>query len=89
VVITQLPFAVPTDPVGATYAEWLESKGRNAFVEVTIPQATRTLIQYCGRLIRSEADQGRIVILDRRLINKRYGARMLADLPDFRREIEA
>ncbi len=87
VVITQLPFAVPTDPVGATYAEWLEVQGRNAFVEVSIPQATRTLIQYCGRLIRSERDRGRIVILDNRLLNKRYGPRMLAALPDFTREI--
>src|SRR5690606_12062814 len=34
VVITQLPFSVPTDPVDATYAEWLEANGRNAFVEV-------------------------------------------------------
>jgi ATP-dependent DNA helicase DinG len=85
VVITQLPFAVPTDPVGATYAEWLETQGRNAFVEVSIPQATRTLIQYCGRLIRSETDSGRVVILDTRLLTRRYGARMLAALPAFRR----
>lgn len=87
VVITQLPFAVPTDPVGATYAEWLEARGRNAFVEVTIPQATRTLIQYCGRLIRGESDTGRIVILDNRVLSRRYGSRMLAALPDFAREL--
>jgi ATP-dependent DNA helicase DinG len=89
VVITQLPFAVPTDPVGATYAEWLEARGRNAFVEVTIPQATRTLIQYCGRLIRGENDSGRIVILDNRLLTRRYGARMLSALPDFDRLLGA
>lgn len=87
VVVTQLPFAVPTDPVGATYAEWLEARGRNAFVEVSVPQATRTLIQYCGRLIRSERDHGRIVILDSRLLTRRYGPRMLAALPDFQREL--
>ncbi|ODV12079.1 MAG: helicase, partial [Rhodanobacter sp. SCN 68-63] len=88
VVITQLPFAVPTDPVGATYAEWLESRGRNPFIEVTIPEATRLLIQYCGRLIRSEADRGRIVLLDRRVVVKRYGERMLQALPPFERAIE-
>jgi len=87
VVITQLPFAVPTDPVGATYAEFLESRGRNAFIEVSIPQATRTLIQYCGRLIRGEGDRGRIVILDRRLVTKRYGGQILAALPGFARDI--
>lgn len=88
VVITQLPFSVPTDPVDATYAEWLEAHGRNAFVEVSVPNATRTLIQYCGRLIRNEDDIGRIVILDRRIVSKRYGAGMLRALPPFQRVLE-
>jgi ATP-dependent DNA helicase DinG len=88
VVITQLPFAVPTDPVGATYAEWLESRGRNPFIEVSIPEATRLLTQYCGRLIRNESDRGRIVLLDRRVVTKRYGAGMLKALPPFQRVIE-
>jgi ATP-dependent DNA helicase DinG len=88
VVITQLPFAVPTDPVGATYAEWLESRGRNPFIEVSVPEATRLLTQYCGRLIRNENDTGRIVLLDRRVVTKRYGAGMLRALPPFRRVIE-
>ncbi len=88
VVITQLPFAVPTDPVGATYAEWLESRGRNPFIEVSVPEATRLLTQYCGRLIRSETDRGRIVLLDRRVVTKRYGSGMLRALPPFERRIE-
>jgi ATP-dependent DNA helicase DinG len=88
VVITQLPFAVPTDPVGATYAEWLESRGRNPFIEVSVPEATRLLTQYCGRLIRSESDRGRIVLLDRRVVTKRYGSGMLKALPPFQRVIE-
>jgi ATP-dependent DNA helicase DinG len=88
VVVTQLPFAVPTDPVGATYAEWLESRGRNPFIEVSVPDATRILTQYCGRLIRTETDTGRIVLLDRRVVTKRYGTGMLRALPPFAREIE-
>ncbi len=88
VVITQLPFAVPTDPVGATYAEWLESRGRNPFIEVSVPDATRLLTQYCGRLIRNETDRGRIVLLDRRVVTKRYGSGMLRALPPFQRAIE-
>ncbi|MFC3128002.1 ATP-dependent DNA helicase DinG [Coralloluteibacterium stylophorae] len=87
VVVTQLPFSVPTDPVDATYAEWLEENGRNAFVEVSVPNAIRTLVQYCGRLIRNEDDTGRIVILDRRIVVKRYGAQMLRALPPFSRDI--
>jgi ATP-dependent DNA helicase DinG len=88
VVITQLPFAVPTDPVGATYAEWLESRGRNPFLEVAVPEATRLLTQYCGRLIRSETDRGRIVLLDRRVVTRQYGTQMLKALPPFQRVIE-
>ncbi|QAU24515.1 ATP-dependent DNA helicase DinG [Dyella sp. M7H15-1] len=88
VVITQLPFAVPTDPVGATYAEWLESCGRNPFLEVAVPEATRLLTQYCGRLIRSETDRGRIVLLDRRVVTRQYGSQMLKALPPFQRVIE-
>ncbi|MDA3913800.1 ATP-dependent DNA helicase DinG [Oleiagrimonas sp.] len=88
VVVTQLPFAVPTDPVGATWAEWLESQGRNPFFEVSLPDATRLLTQYCGRLIRTETDRGRIVLLDRRVVLRRYGQQMLDALPPFTRVIE-
>lgn len=88
VVITQVPFQVPTDPVSATYAEWLESQNRNPFAEVAIPDATRLLTQYAGRLVRTEQDTGQIVILDRRLVRQRYGKRMLDALPPFRRVIE-
>lgn len=88
VVVTQLPFAVPTDPVGATYAEWLETQGRNPFFEVSVPDATRLLTQYCGRLIRTEDDHGRIVLLDRRVVLRRYGQQMLDALPPFARVIE-
>lgn len=87
VVVTQIPFQVPTDPVGSTYAKWLEDNGRNPFMEVTVPSATRTMVQYCGRLIRSETDVGRVVILDRRIINKRYGSLMLRALPPFGQDV--
>jgi len=88
VVITQVPFSVPTDPVGATYAEYLVSQNRNPFAEVSIPDATRILTQYAGRLVRTETDTGQIVILDRRLVRQKYGKGMLASLPPFRRVIE-
>lgn len=88
VVITQLPFAVPTDPIGATLAEWYEKCGRNPFKEIAIPDAIRILTQYCGRLIRTTTDAGRICILDRRLIEKSYGRGILGALPPFRREID-
>ena len=53
VIIVRLPFSVPDDPVDATLAEWLESKGRNPFMEISVPDASVRLIQACGRLIRT------------------------------------
>ncbi|MBN8726144.1 MAG: ATP-dependent DNA helicase DinG [Xanthomonadales bacterium] len=87
VVITQVPFAVPTDPQTATLSEWIESRGHNAFSLVAIPHALRTLTQFAGRLIRGPGDSGRIVILDSRLLSRHYGRRILDALPPFRRVI--
>lgn len=87
VVVTQLPFAVPTAPVEATRNEWYEATGRNPFLELTVPAALRTLTQFCGRLIRTESDTGTISVLDRRLVVKQYGRKMLAGLPPFRQQI--
>lgn len=88
VVITRLPFAVPDDPVGATLAEWIESRGGNAFMRISVPDASIKLVQACGRLIRKEADQGRISLLDRRVLTRRYGCALLDALPPFVREID-
>jgi ATP-dependent DNA helicase DinG len=85
VVIVRLPFSVPDDPVDATLAEWLESKGRNPFMELSVPGASVRLIQACGRLIRTETDTGKITILDKRIVSKRYGSMLIQALPPFRR----
>ncbi|QJQ94730.1 MULTISPECIES: ATP-dependent DNA helicase DinG [Halomonadaceae] len=88
VVITRLPFAVPDDPVGATLAEWIESRGGNPFMRIAVPDASIKLVQACGRLIRKEQDSGRITLLDRRVLTRRYGQALLDSLPPFRREID-
>jgi ATP-dependent DNA helicase DinG len=88
VIIAKLPFAVPDDPVDEAQAEWLEAAGRNAFSEMSLPDAAMRLVQACGRLIRHENDHGRITLLDRRVVTARYGRSLLAALPAFRREIQ-
>lgn len=88
VVIAKLPFAVPDDPIEATLAEWIEAQGRNAFMEITVPDAALKLVQACGRLLRSETDRGKITLLDRRIVTKRYGNAILNSLPPFTRIIE-
>lgn len=85
VVIAKIPFAVPDDPVGATLSEWIESRGGNSFFDIMMPDAALRLVQACGRLMRTETDQGDITILDKRLITQRYGRVLLDALPPFRR----
>lgn len=89
VIITKLPFAVPDDPLSEATAEWLEAEGRNPFVELQVPDAAMKLVQACGRLIRHEADHGRITLLDRRVVTRRYGQTLLQSLPPFRLVVEA
>ncbi|PSL14874.1 ATP-dependent DNA helicase DinG [Marinobacterium halophilum] len=87
VFITKLPFSVPDDPVDATMAEWIEARGGNAFTDWTVPAASMRLTQAVGRLLRTEQDTGRVVLLDRRVVTRRYGRQLLDSLPPFRREI--
>ncbi|NQZ12696.1 MAG: ATP-dependent DNA helicase DinG, partial [Algicola sp.] len=88
VIITKIPFAVPTSPVEEAHAEYIKARGGNPFMELSVPQASKKLVQACGRLLRNENDVGRVVILDRRLISKRYGKMMLDALPPFKRKID-
>lgn len=88
VVITRLPFSVPDDPIEASLAEWVSLRGGNPFMEITVPDASIKLVQAVGRLLRTENDTGRVTILDRRIIARRYGQLLLDALPPFRRIIE-
>ncbi|MCY9861553.1 ATP-dependent DNA helicase DinG [Vibrio coralliirubri] len=84
VIITKIPFGTPTDPVSIIYAEDLESRGRNSFVEISLPDASRQLIQAAGRLIRTVEDSGRVIILDNRMSTARYASKLLKALPPFK-----
>lgn len=88
VIITKLPFGVPDDPVDATMSEWIENAGGNAFMQWTVPATSMRLTQAVGRLLRSESDTGQVILLDRRVVTKRYGRQLLDALPPFNRQIE-
>ena len=88
VIIAKLPFAAPDNPLDAAHAELLERDGRNAFMELTVPEASLKLLQACGRLLRSEQDEGRITLLDRRVVTKRYGRAILDALPHYQFELD-
>ncbi|MDO6424556.1 ATP-dependent DNA helicase DinG [Saccharophagus degradans] len=87
VIIAKIPFAVPDDPLEASLAEWVESRGGNSFMQITVPDAAMRLVQACGRLLRTESDEGVVTIMDKRLITKRYGQALLNSLPPFKREL--
>jgi ATP-dependent DNA helicase DinG len=85
VVITRLPFRVPTEPIEQARVETIEARGGNAFAEHTVPQAVIKLKQGFGRLIRSQTDRGAVVLLDSRVARKPYGRVFLDSLPPARR----
>lgn len=84
VIITKLPFPVFTRPIEQAKQEWILRRGGQPFTALSLPAVSIKLIQACGRLLRKETDQGRITILDRRLLTKGYGKQLLAHLPDYR-----
>lgn len=88
VIITKLPFSVPSSPVEEAQAEYIIAKGGNPFMSISVPETSKKLIQATGRLLRNEKDYGVIVLMDRRLVNKRYGKDLLNSLPPFKRVIE-
>jgi ATP-dependent DNA helicase DinG len=81
VIITKLPFAVPSHPLVQARTEKLEKEGGRSFMDYQLPEAVLRFRQGVGRLIRKKTDKGIIVILDRRVIAKRYGKIFLDSIP--------
>ena len=80
-IIPRLPFRVPTEPITAARVEAIERRGGNPFREFMLPLAALKLKQGFGRLIRTRDDRGGIVILDDRIVRKRYGTYLKESLP--------
>jgi len=80
-VLAKLPFKVPTEPLTQARLERLALNGVDGFASYLVPHATLKLNQGFGHLIRSRADVGIVVLLDRRIVTKRYGPVMLEGLP--------
>lgn len=84
VVIAQLPFPVPTNPILQARKERMFPEDPVSFPAWThfdLSEASLLLAQTCGRLIRNEDDTGTITIVDTRIKTKRYAKQMQSVLP--------
>jgi predicted DnaQ family exonuclease/DinG family helicase len=77
-VITKLPFSVPSDPVFAARSEMFD----DSFMSYAVPQAVLRFKQGFGRLIRSSTDSGVCAIFDRRVVGRGYGSLFIDSLPE-------
>ncbi|MFN0178125.1 MAG: helicase C-terminal domain-containing protein [Gemmatimonadales bacterium] len=80
-VLCKLPFKVPSEPLTAARLERLAETGVDGFFQYLLPLAALKLKQGFGRLIRSKTDAGVVVLLDSRVLTKRYGPWILSGLP--------
>ncbi|MCK5665713.1 MAG: ATP-dependent DNA helicase [Thiotrichaceae bacterium] len=85
VIIDKLPFKSPGDPVYKRRLQRVSESGGNAFKDVQIPEATISLRQGVGRLIRDTNDTGIVMIADNRLKTKSYGKDFINSLPDMQK----
>lgn len=81
VIITRLPFEVPTHPVLEARTEWIRDRGGQPFSELTLPDALIKFRQGVGRLIRTATDRGIVTVLDSRILAKPYGRQFIECLP--------
>ncbi|MCQ2591680.1 MAG: DEAD/DEAH box helicase family protein [Treponema sp.] len=88
VIIVKLPFTVPNDPVFIARSEAIKKRGGNSFMELSVPEAVIKFRQGIGRLVRRYDDKGIVVVLDRRIFEKRYGSIFTASMPECKKMYE-
>ncbi|WP_434512619.1 helicase C-terminal domain-containing protein [Desulfitobacterium sp. AusDCA] len=81
VILVKLPFWPPNMPLIAARSEYMEQQGKNPFQDFLLPEAVIRFKQGFGRLIRSKSDRGVVILLDSRVIAKKYGKVFLSSLP--------
>lgn len=83
VIVTRLPFQSPYEPLEAARSEYLAAHGQNPFRARSLPSAVLRFQQGFGRLLRTEADRGAVVVLDPRIVPapRGYGALFVKSLP--------
>ncbi|GAA1475233.1 ATP-dependent DNA helicase [Corynebacterium felinum] len=83
VIMDKIPFPRPDDPLLQARKEAADADGRNGFMEVAATHAALLMAQGAGRLLRHVTDRGVVAVLDKRLVEKRYGSFLLNSMPSF------
>lgn len=83
VIMDKIPFPRPDDPLLQARKEAADAEGRNGFMEVAATHAALLMAQGAGRLLRRVSDRGVVAVLDKRLVEKRYGSFLLNSMPRF------
>ncbi len=81
VVIVRLPFQPPDHPVYKAKSDALKESGKNAFMELSLPNAVIRFKQGFGRLIRSSQDRGIVMVCDDRIMKAKYGKYFIDSIP--------
>ncbi|MCF7794554.1 MAG: DEAD/DEAH box helicase [Candidatus Cloacimonetes bacterium] len=72
-ILQKLPFMVPSEPIVEAYLEKLQAEGKDSFMHFMLPNSLLKYRQGFGRLIRHKTDRGVVLVLDNRIMTKRYG----------------
>lgn len=80
VIITRLPFPVPTHPLTMALSEKMTHLHGESFMSYAVPEAVIRFRQGCGRLIRSVTDRGALLVLDNRIVTRGYGKHFIRSL---------
>ncbi|WP_067725499.1 ATP-dependent DNA helicase DinG [Oceanobacillus damuensis] len=80
--IVRLPFQPPNHPVFEAKSQLMKENGKNAFMELSLPNAVIKFKQGFGRLIRSSSDRGIVFVCDARIIKTKYGKYFTDSIPD-------
>lgn len=79
-VVPRLPFQNPQEPLTKKINQELNQEGKNAFYDYQLPMAIIRLKQALGRSVRREYQRSLTLILDRRIVGKRYGKQIVTSL---------
>lgn len=79
-IVPRLPFQNPQEPLTKKINQELIQEGKNAFYDYQLPMAIIRLKQALGRSMRREHQRSLTLILDRRIVGKRYGKQIVTSL---------